>query len=562
MPTLQPGSTSQYFDVDIGQTVSVTPGSGGTMLVEYTTNDEAAIRNGSAVWQAWTAGTVASATSDVAMFPMYARATAYTAAGSYEVTGSGLQAVPNQNLAWKSDVVSARDPASAAAVVGAAPMFSAPVELLKVATFGDSTATPSSITGSETTDQRVFNPALGSATTSRFRLQTRDLLFCYYPAARLVAIGGISGQTTTQMLARDALSPSTTRRAMCDLVALDPDIVLLRGGSINDVYTSINATSTDADIEALISRHMQIVDSLVSLGFRVLDEGIYGMNDLDTDTARRQREAVVRLNQSAAAQIAARDSDRVRFLDLTNITHDATGAFLPNISADATHPGVYGCDLIAQAEAAAITAWFGRSGTRTYPGANLLNNSVKSLSLFSETTTSGTNKTPLGFAVASSGGGVAANFDVVFQDGKKWWVGQASTGSAGGAVTLSLPDGFESGATYPIPITANDILGLEFDLLIETLDGSEFDSAVDMYVRFDVRNTGTGRIALDWSRTGLDYVGFGGRIRWHVSIPPIQIDEASAALSSASLIQVVLKPAVGQTLKFGIANVNMTKISV
>lgn len=446
--------------------------------------------------------------------------------------------------------------------VDAAPMSSAPIQLLKIATFGDSTATPSSITGSETTDQRKFDPALGSATTARFKLQSRDLLFAHYPAARLVAVGGISGQTTTQMLARDALAISTTRRAMCDLVEFQPDLVILRGGSINDVYTSINASSTDADIEALISRHMQIVDSLVSLGFRVLDEGIYGMNSLTTDTAVRQRTAVMRLNTSVKSQIAARDSDRVRFLDLQGITHDSTGAFLPNISADATHPGIYGCDLIARAEAAAVTAWFGRSGTRTYPGANLLNNSVKSLALLSETTTSGSNKTPLGFSVASSGGGVAANFDVVFQDGKKWWLGQASTGSAGGAVTLSLPDGFESGATYPIPITANDIIGLEFDLLIETLDGSEFDSAVDMYVRFDVRNTGTGRIALDWSRTGLDYVGFGGSLRWHVSIPPIQISEESATLSSASLIQVVLKPAVGQTLRFGVANVHMAKISV
>lgn len=120
MPTLQPGSTSQAFNVDIGQTVSVTPGSGGTMLVEYTTNSETDIRNGSATWQAWTAGTVSAATSDVAMFPMFARVTAYTAAGSYELSGSGLRAVPNQYLAWKLDVVSARDPVSAAAVVGAA----------------------------------------------------------------------------------------------------------------------------------------------------------------------------------------------------------------------------------------------------------------------------------------------------------------------------------------------------------------------------------------------------------------------------------------------------------
>jgi hypothetical protein len=441
-------------------------------------------------------------------------------------------------------------------------MFSSPVESLRVATFGDSTATPTSITGTETTDQRVFNPVLGSATTARFRLQTRDLLFAYYPAARLVAIGGISGQTTTQMLARDALSPSATRRAMSDLVEFRPDLVILRGGSVNDVYGSITASSTDADIEALISRHMQIVDSLLSLGLRVLDEGIYGMNDLTTDTARRQRTAVTRLNASVAAQIAARDSDRVRFLDLTNITRDATGAFLPNVSADATHPGIYGCDLIARAEAEEITAWFGCSGARTYPGPNLLNNSVKSLALMSETTTSGSNKTPLGFAVATSGGGVAANWDVVYQYGQKWWMGEASTGTAGGAITLSLPDGFETGATYPIPIAANDIIGLEFDLLIETLDGSEFDPAVDMYVRFDVRNSGTGRIALDWSRTGLDYVGFGGRIRWHVAIPPIQISEASATLAAASLIQVVLKPVVGQMLRFGISNVNLAKVAL
>lgn len=120
MPTLQPGSTSQAFDVDIGQTVSVTPGSGGTMLVEYTTNSETDIRNGSATWLAWTAGTVSSATSDVAMFPLFARVTAYTAAGSYELSGSGLRAVPNQYLAWKSDVVSARDAVSATSLVAAA----------------------------------------------------------------------------------------------------------------------------------------------------------------------------------------------------------------------------------------------------------------------------------------------------------------------------------------------------------------------------------------------------------------------------------------------------------
>lgn len=449
----------------------------------------------------------------------------------------------------------------AAAVVGASTMYAAPVQLLKVATFGDSTAVPTSITGSDTTDQRVFNTALGSSTTTRFRLQTRDLLFAHYPAARLIAIGGISGQTTTQMLARDALSPSATRRAMSDLAALQPDLVLLRGGSINDVF-ALTVSSPDSDVDAIVSRHMQIIDSLLALGLRVLDEGIYGCTGADTAAAARWRSAVVRFNDAVKAQVATRDSNRVRFLDLINITRDATGAFIPLISADGTHPDIYGCDLIARAEAEAITRWFGRSGTRTYPGENLLNNSVKSLALMSETTTSGTNKTPLGFAVATSGGGVAANFDVIYEDGKKWWIGEASTGTPGGAVTMSLPDGFESGATYPIPITGGDIIGLELELLFETLDGSEFDVAVDSFVRIDVRNTGTGRIVLDWTKTALDYTGFDGRLRWHVAMPPVQISDASADLAATSVIQVVLKPAVGQTLRFGIADVHMAKISV
>ena len=120
MQTVVKGTTSAPFDVDVGQTVTVTPGSGGSMLVEYTTDGEVAIRNNSATWQAWTAGTVSAVTSDVCMFPLYARVTAYTASGGYAVTGSGLQDTRKSSVAWKRDVVSPRDVESAAAVVGAA----------------------------------------------------------------------------------------------------------------------------------------------------------------------------------------------------------------------------------------------------------------------------------------------------------------------------------------------------------------------------------------------------------------------------------------------------------
>ena len=120
MNTVVKGTTSQPFDVDVGQTVTATPGSGGSMLVEYTTDEEVAIRNNSATWQAWTAGTVGAETSDVCMYPLYARVTAYTASGSYAVTGSGLQDTRSTDVVWKRDVGSPRNADYAAAVVGAA----------------------------------------------------------------------------------------------------------------------------------------------------------------------------------------------------------------------------------------------------------------------------------------------------------------------------------------------------------------------------------------------------------------------------------------------------------
>jgi len=119
MPNVTVGATSAPFDVDIGQTVTVTPGSGGTMLVEYTTDGEVAIRNGSATWQAWTAGTVSAATSDVCLYPLFARVTAYAATGVYTVSGSGNVDVPSAYVPWKRSVASARDLTSSASIVGA-----------------------------------------------------------------------------------------------------------------------------------------------------------------------------------------------------------------------------------------------------------------------------------------------------------------------------------------------------------------------------------------------------------------------------------------------------------
>ena len=57
------GQVSQPFAAPAGSLVTVTPGSGASVIVEYTTDSLFAAVNGSAAWAAWPNGTIASGTS-------------------------------------------------------------------------------------------------------------------------------------------------------------------------------------------------------------------------------------------------------------------------------------------------------------------------------------------------------------------------------------------------------------------------------------------------------------------------------------------------------------------
>ena len=67
-------------------TVTAIVGSGGSMLVEYSTTPEAATLKTGAVWFSWPSGTVNTNTSNALIAPIAGiRFTATTAAGTYEV---------------------------------------------------------------------------------------------------------------------------------------------------------------------------------------------------------------------------------------------------------------------------------------------------------------------------------------------------------------------------------------------------------------------------------------------------------------------------------------------
>ena len=81
------GTTSNpVFITDINATVTVIPGGGGSMSVEYSTSPTDLINN-TATWATWPAGTVTVRTDDSLVGRISAvRAIATTAAGTLEVS--------------------------------------------------------------------------------------------------------------------------------------------------------------------------------------------------------------------------------------------------------------------------------------------------------------------------------------------------------------------------------------------------------------------------------------------------------------------------------------------
>jgi hypothetical protein len=439
---------------------------------------------------------------------------------------------------------------------------------LRYATFGDSTANPGTIKATSATDQTVCDVALGTATTTLNR-SSRDSLPLYYPAARYVALGGVSGESTTAMIAREAAAVSATRKSISDVVNLAPELVILRGGSINEMVGFTTATA-QASIDGIFDRHMQIVDTLTSAGVRVLDEGIYGYDSnagvvpAAADLAFI-RAAIVQLNQRWAAAIAARSYAQVRFLDPSRLTHDGTGAFLAGMSdtSDGVHLTQYGLTVVAQAEAAVVRQWFGASAAKSYPGVNLLNTPAASLALYPAVTSGGSGDTPTGFALSNVNATQSA-LAVVQRDGRRWWQHVATPSGATPSSQVLLPFGVNTGATHAIPIVANGIYGAEFDWFVETLDGAPLPSGWWWATRVDLRNPSSGRLVLEYgasAATGSSPAG-PARLQQHARFPPIQISDASAALTSSSLWRLnVNLVAGGPALRIGVSGANIVRIS-
>jgi len=443
----------------------------------------------------------------------------------------------------------------AAAVVGAAyeAGMGGRTTPVRVATFGDSTAAVGTIVSPDNQDTTVYTaPFPGSGSTILGASLDKYCLPDFYPLANLIGNGGIAGETTTQMLARDTAVASITRRATADIINLAPDVILLRGGSINDVMALTAAGSTQTDIDSIYSRHVQIIDRLLSGGAYVIDEGIYGYSPPSGTQADidYRRAALVSLNASFAEYATL--TERVRLLSPLSLLSNPDGSYIDGLfeTSAGVHLNTKGQAILAQAEADILTTLFGPAITRTrFPGVNLVSNP-----LLAATGSQAYGTVATGWTVGASGA-TRQNAKIETLYGMRFQTCEYVMSSAGQFGTLYAP--FDPTA---LTILANDVFGFEFWLLLQNTNGV-IPLPNNEVVNVTVKKNGAGAVVVNplvanYTRATLD-----DSTRLFHIVVPLKIQEATAALvASGSEILFKWGSDVAGTYKLGMTAPRIVKL--
>jgi lysophospholipase L1-like esterase len=430
--------------------------------------------------------------------------------------------------------------ASAVAAVNQSQSFRRVTTPLRVATFGDSTAN----VGTANHDLRTVTAAFpGSGATVLSISADKFLLDSVYEQCYLVGNGGVSGETTAQMLARSAAGASSTRKAIEDIADLAPDLILLRGGSINDL-TSLTAGTMAAQVATTYANHVNIINRLRSVA-PVIDEGIYGYSGVGATDAAVTRQALLQLNTMFAAY-AQGAANGVYFLPALGLLSDSTGAYLTGMSTDGTHLNLAGAKVLADAEADLVKFIFGPAshGPR-YIGANLVTNP-----LMTQVGSQAYGTVATGFAIGASNA-TRQNAKVEVIDAKYWQTCEF-------VPTTSAPQGIVYAPYTPgtCGLLSTDVIGAEFDFLIQSLDGSPLSPA-SLTGRLDT--TKVGRVVLDGLATSVSATFSGTIMKGRVIFPPWLIGEASATLTAGSFL-VQLTGQDTRSFKLGMSTPRIVKL--
>ena len=227
---------------------------------------------------------------------------------------------------------------------------------IPVGTFGDSIALVSTYG-----NQDLRRISAGAANSSPERMGVA-MIGASGGMIRMVFNGGISGQNTTEMLGRDALGGSSTRRALADAAASGVRFIVFSAG-VNDFQnTALPAGSSEAviasTVAATVTRVKALLRRAVSLGMYPIFPALLGYRlemvnngSLPTNNAAAvaTTQAAIKLfNAAIKTEIEAADGALGDYIDsfLPSIV-DSNGAWLPGMDqGDGLHPGMAGANAI------------------------------------------------------------------------------------------------------------------------------------------------------------------------------------------------------------------------
>jgi len=283
--------------------------------------------------------------------------------------------------------------------------------------------------------------------------------------AQLIGNFGIDGQDTSQMLAANRQAPFTGQpMSIQDLINAAPDLVILRGGSINDLGNATPGTVAGLVANCVNNHRTMLQRMVVDGGLRVLDCGIFGYDEAlwgnYAGTPSAIRAALLQVNASLAAMASeSQFGGKVRFVSAMGTLHDSSGKFLPGMTIDGVHLSLAGGLAQGQLEASAISAWLGAGTGTAYPGTNLMANASMQRS-------GGPGTQPDGYG--AYGFNTTPDTPLVETiDGKTYFTVRAALPAGGSSVLFQLP--FVPAAAGGLG--ANEVIGCEFDIYYEKQTG-------------------------------------------------------------------------------------------
>lgn len=426
---------------------------------------------------------------------------------------------------------------------------------IRVGSYGDSIANISSAT---TQDLRTVTTGNKAMTDLRFGSWLPSLS---NGALRMVFNGGVSGDNTTQMAARESAGSSATRKSVQDARDVGCQ-VLVFSPPVNDLgsFTTATAQSTiDAAVTTALTNVTTLLTRARSFGIWpvVVSFGPYS-NVAATDADNAVRRAAMRAWESrmrTAIELAA--GGLGEYVDTGMICGDNIGAWLPGYSYDGVHPDSVAVRRRYRPLADAIMARFGVTAS---PWALPLTsiNFMDNADLSAVSSGLATRIT----RAAGSGTATFAN-QIVSAHGRPWQevVYTPTVVDGNGNVNCNIDINFAvTGGSPFVGVSAGDLIAGECDLYID--DGLGGPPPV-FSIGARMRMNGTATVyhdAFSFDPAKSPKLSFDEPVMLHVCTAPVQAVDASAALTGCLMQLYALTNQTAKNVRLVVGNIRAGKL--